>query len=428
MRWAAIKAFIIKELKLNFRSKANLFWIFAWPAIWLLMAAFIFIPPTSGQPVTLDLGIVNQDTSLSPVNGSFLVNILNETTYQGVKLFDVTLYDNDSSLIEAIKHGKLDGGVVIPEKFGEKLVIGQTGLLIYVGAKDVYSAQFVESVLKAFINKLNAEISTRKINESLKYIGQYAPENLSISYAGNRSFTEFLRSWMLGIASPINATFQDVKPEVLMSRDSILGWFTFGALGMSMLYSGLSLGSTMVVEERDKGALKRLIASPITSADMLIGKTISGIIILGAMSAVLILMGVYLCGARVIWNPLNPAHWLAVLLLILLAILTIGLGLLLSLLARNSKSAANLSVTVGLLLSFTAGIWFPTWWLPSWMKIIPEIFPGSWALDAIRSILVYEADLVEVFPAVLRVSAATAVIYALGIFAYRAILRRYAES
>ena len=428
MRWCAVKAFVSKELKLNFRSKANLFWIFAWPAIWLLMTAFIFIPPSSGQPLTLNLGVINHDASLSPVNGTFFIKILNETTYRGTKLFDVIVYEDESALIDAIKHGRLDGGVVIPEKFGEDILIGQTNLTVYVGVKDEYSAQLVESILKAFINELNEEISRRKINETMEYVELYAPRNLTIPYAGNRSFLEFMRSWMLGIASPINATFKQVKPSVLMDRESTLGWFTFGALGMSMLYSGLSLGSTMIVEERDKGTLRRILASPASPTDMLVGKTISGIIILGIMSVVLVLMGVYVCGAKIIWNPLNPAHWLAILLLILLAVMMIGLGLLLSLFARDAKTAANLSVIIGLLLSFTAGIWFPAWWLPNWMRIIGELFPGSWALETIRSILIYEAKLAEALPSVLKVLTATAAIYALGIVIYRLVLRKYVES
>jgi len=62
------------------------------------------------------------------------------------------------------------------------------------------------------------------------------------------------------------------------------------------------------------------------------------------------------------------------------------------------------------------------------MRIIGELFPGSWALETIRSILIYEAKLAEVLPSVLKVLTATAAIYALGIVIYRLVLRKYVES
>ena len=107
-----------------------------------------------------------------------------------------------------------------------------------------------------------------------------------------------MNEWMLGLASPINASFISVKPEALVTRASILGWYTFGALGMSILYSGLLMGALMAVEEKEKGTLRRILASPSTPTDMLVGKTLAGLIILGVMSAFMIVLGVYPCGAK----------------------------------------------------------------------------------------------------------------------------------
>ena len=432
MKWPAVKAFMLKNLKLTLRSKADVFWIFAWPTIWLLMTAYIFLPPAVGQPTTLTIGVVNQDSSQLPVNGSMLIQILNASEYHGANLFEIKLYENKSALIEDIRRGKLDAGILIPEDFGKNLIIGQASLRIYIGMRDLQSAQIAEYTLRGFFENLNKGIALRKINESLRYIKLYAlrymPENFSIPADGNLSWMEFMRRWMLGLASPINASFTSIKPEALADRPSILGWYTFGALGMSMLYSGLMFGSLMAVEERERGTLRRILASPATSTDMLLGKTLAGMIVLGAMAFFMILLGVYLCGARIAWNPLRLEDWIAALMIPLIALLMIGLGMLLSLIARSVKSATNLSVVIGLMLAFTAGIWFPSWWLPSWMQVIGEIFPGTWAIEIARSILVYNAPLSEVALDIVKVAISTAAIYILGILAYRRVLRRYAEA
>jgi len=430
MMWSAIKAFIVKELKLTFRSKASIFWIIAWPAIWLLMTAYVFVPPAVGQPMTLKVGVVNYDVgSTSPFNGTTLIQILNESEYRGAKLFQVKVYENETLMLEDIRRGRLDGGFTIPEGFGENIIFGQARLKVYVGARSLQSAQIAESILRGFIQGLNNGISMRKVNETLRYIEiyseKYMPKNLTIPVAGNRSWMDFMRDWMIGLASPINASFQDVKPKAFVERSSILGWQTFGAIGMSLLYSGLIIGSTMAVREKEAGTLRRILASPATSTDMLVGKTLSGLITLGIMSAIIVILGVYPCGAKIIWSPMNPAHWLAIILLILVSIMVIGIGMILSLIARTTESASNLSVVLGLMLAFIAGIWFPREMLPAWMRVLADIFPATWAIDGMRSALVYGATVAELMPTFLKVLAAAIISYLIGVFAYKKTLRKY---
>jgi len=432
VKWPAVKAFMVKSLKLTFRSKADVFWIFAWPAIWLLMSAYVFIPPAAGQPMTLTMGVVNHDASAFPVNGSLMINILNRSEYQGVRLFDVQLYENESLMIEDIRKGKLDGGLVIPEKFGEKLIFGQTELKIYVGARDPQTAQITEYILRGFIENLNREFSIRKINETLRYMeiyaSKYIPKNFTISTNGNLSWMDSMDEWMRGIAQPINASFIGIKPEALVTRSSILGWYTFGALGMSILYPGLIMGSAMAVEEKEEGTLRRILASPSTATDMLVGKTLAGLVILGLMSAFMMILGIYLCGAKIAWNPARIEHWIAAVMIPLIALMMMGLGMMLSLVSKSLKAASNLSVAIGLMLAFTAGIWFPKGWLPAWMQVIGAAFPGTWAIDVARSILVYGAGFSEVAVDAAKVAIATAVVYSLGVIAYKKVLRRYAEA
>ncbi|HDD66166.1 MAG TPA: ABC transporter permease, partial [Nitrososphaeria archaeon] len=194
------------------------------------------------------------------------------------------------------------------------------------------------------------------------------------------------------------------------------------------LYSGLTAGSVMAVEEKERGTLRRLLASPATSTDMLVGKTLASLIVLALMSAFMIILGVFGCGAKIIWNPLRVEDWIAGFMIILVAVMMIGLGMLLSLAAKTVRSATNLSVVIGLMLAFMTGVWFPKWWLPGWMQILADGFPGAWAIDVARSILVYEAELAEVAGRVLEVLVAAIAIYLLGVLAYKKTLRRYAES
>lgn len=86
------KVYIIDQGRII--ASGSLFWIFIWPIILTLMVAYVFIPPSAGQPVTLDLGVVNLDHSESPFNGTIFIDVLKEIEYNGTKLFNVEIYDN----------------------------------------------------------------------------------------------------------------------------------------------------------------------------------------------------------------------------------------------------------------------------------------------------------------------------------------------
>ena len=44
IRWSAVKAIIVRDFKEVFRSKETLFWIIAWPILWVVLSAYIFVP------------------------------------------------------------------------------------------------------------------------------------------------------------------------------------------------------------------------------------------------------------------------------------------------------------------------------------------------------------------------------------------------
>ncbi len=64
-----ISATYIKGLKDNFMSKSGLFWVIAWPAIWLLLAVFVFLRGVPTEFVALAKG----QSTISMVTFSIMV-------------------------------------------------------------------------------------------------------------------------------------------------------------------------------------------------------------------------------------------------------------------------------------------------------------------------------------------------------------------
>ncbi len=429
MKWVRIKAFIVAYIKALFRDKASVFWIIVWPLLILLMTAYIFIPPSFGNPVTLNLGVVNNDVeSMSPFNGTSFVVMLKEFEYNGTKLFEVKLYGNESMLINELRRGKLDAGIVIPEGFGEEVILGQAYLKVYISGESVYDFQVNKAMLGEFMRQLSVHIALEKLRMTMKYVMKWVPENVTIRTShGVMSLRELIWRYMLGMVLPINASVKEVAPKAVVDRPYLLGWFSLGAIGMMLLYSGFSIGATTIVEEKEEGRLYRILSTPVTEIEMLIGKTIGGLVVLAISSLIIVVAAIMLLHAKVEWNPLRLVDWLVPLHLLLISIMTISIGLMISLVAKTTKGASNLATVLGLVLAFITGIWFPREWMPKSLRILADIFPITWSVDVMRDIMVKRAMLHEVMIPTVKCVFITIGIFTIGIMLYRKMIRKYVE-
>ena len=421
MNWRAVKAFIVRNVKTTFRDKAAVFWVIAWPIIWILMTAYVFVPPGAGHVITLSVGVVNNDHSVAPFNGTYLVDLMNNTMINGKHLFTVKMINDPVRLKELLLKGRLDAGLIIPDRFGENATYGTSRLIVLIRADNPSTKQIYEGIITGFLQGVSHRLSSIKINVSLAYISKYMPT------ANATMPLDRIKQYLIGIAFPINASVEEVVPESVGSRPAIIGWYTLGAIGMMFLYTGLLIGSAMIVREKELGTLKRLLASPSSGPELLIGKTLGGIIVLVISALIALFVGIGVAGARIYWSPLNPVDWLVPVFMLAAAIMSIGMGLVLSLASRTSKGASSLSTALGLLFTFTAGIWFPKEWLPVWMRIFAENFPFTWAIDGIRDIVVYQYGLPDILPLFVKSVVAAIAIFVAGATIYRIQIRRYAE-
>lgn len=428
-----IYAFIIRDLKIIASDKIALFWLIAWPVFWIMLVAYVFAPPGTVSPVKLTVGVVNYDTNVEGLGftSTHFVEILSNVTYEGSRIFEVKMYNNEAQLISDLKNGKLDAGIVIPANFSLNLTISTAKVKVFVGARDAYSASISYSVVSNFLNEFSRRVGLIKANvtllyfeEALKYINQSSILPGITPSEFMEAVKEYVYAYIYGIATPLNITYEEVKPEALATRANVIGWYTIGAIGMTFLYTGFSRGATIIYKERAYGTLRRILASPITPSVLIMALMLSSIVILLASALIILLVGIYVVGANIVFNPINPVHWLIPLLLIVAAYMSTGIGFILSLFTKTPESAGSLGTALGLALSFTAGIWFPKTWMPSWLRVIADYFPPTWVIDTIRNIAVYGAGLDGIWVDLIKIVLASITIINIDIAVYRARIRK----
>jgi len=418
-----IKAIATADLKSLWREKAVIFWAVIWPVLMVFISAYVFVPPETGSLKTFMIGVVDLDEGFGNFSGGrLLIDLLRNISY-----FKVVIYNSTEDLMKDLEKAEVDIGIVIPENFSRNLVFETADLYVYISGSDPQSLQINRGFAQAFFYHFERETAVEKARRFYNYFQMYQ-ENFSSIYIPeiNMSMSEIVNKTLVGIASPINIFFEDKIPRGIIDRSSIVGWMTIGALGMTMLYSGLSFGATAVIIEKERGRLDRMIAAGVKAQDLFFGKMISAGVILLAASVIVIIIGKIL-GAKIVWNIADFRYWLVPLNLFLVFLMTLSIGFMLSLISKSSRSAGTLGIVLGLLLSFTTGIWIPDFMLPEPMRILAHSFPVTWALDLIRGIMVFNRDINMLISSQIKVVISTILLIALGIIAYRKVISRYVE-
>ena len=216
----------------------------------------------------------------------------------------------------------------------------------------------------------------------------------SLGLAGWRRFTIELTQFR---RSPGAVFFTLAFPMMMLALfGTIFGGKNAGAGGVtvaqyfvpSMMAAGI-WGSCFtnlamaVPTERDSGALKRLAGTPMPMTAYFVGK-IALILLLSALETVLLLaMGLAFYGLSL---P-SPAKWLTLAWVMTLGITSCTLlGLALSGLVRNARTASAIVMPVALILQFISGVYLPFGDLPGWLQGIASVFPLRWLALGFRSV------------------------------------------
>ena len=404
MNWRGIFAITLKDIKSTLRDKHTLFWLVVFPMMMIAFSAFLWATPRS--PETLKVGVVYQDSGIQEYafNATTIVYVMKEVQIDNQSIFDIKEYDNLEDVLKDVRQGQLDAAIVFPEGFSKNLTLGLPAhMKIYICASDAYRVQITKSILNAFFREFSEEITNARI--------EYVPEE----------YQDYAR----GLATPIQTNVEEVVPEAIATRRGLLGWFTIGMVGIEFLFGGLTSGALAIVSEREKGTLRRLIAAPINSWDLLLGKTLSSLFELAISTVTCILFGLAL-GAKITWRLTDPAYWMIILLFVLGGIMMIGMGLIISLVGKTSKGASGIAMVIAYPLMFLTGLWLPKWILPKTVRIIADYFPLTWAIDAARDIMIYEKGISSALSVLPWLTLTTIVIYLVGALAFKYSMKQIA--
>jgi ABC-2 type transport system permease protein len=175
----------------------------------------------------------------------------------------------------------------------------------------------------------------------------------------------------------------DIGDGVDFSQYFMAGVIVAGIVGASLQNLGIYIAS-----ERSDGTLKSLRGTPMPASAYFVGKVVQVLAVAVVTIVLLLLVGVLLYRIDL---P-SASGWLTFLWVGLLGITACTLlGITVSSLAPNRRSASALISPAALLLEFVSGVFEPFNHLPHWMQVVSSLFPVKWLAQGLRSVFLPDA-------------------------------------
>ncbi|MBN2544817.1 MAG: ABC transporter permease [Spirochaetes bacterium] len=175
-------------------------------------------------------------------------------------------------------------------------------------------------------------------------------------------------------------------------QQNVPGWTIFALFWIAQIIT------INIISERESGAFKRILISPISTLKFLTGKIIPFFIINLIQAALMFAIGIY-------FLPLLGTPALEIKNIFALTIVTISVsfvaisfGLFISSVSKTVFIAASLSGTIVIIMTVAGGIMIPKFIMPKFMQIASLFVPHGWALDAYLNILIKDYKLIESLP------------------------------
>jgi ABC-2 type transport system permease protein len=164
---------------------------------------------------------------------------------------------------------------------------------------------------------------------------------------------------------------------------SFTQYFMAGIIAAGVLGASLQNMAISIATERSDGTLKSLAGTPMPKSAYFVGKVVQVLAVTAAIIAILMAIGVLFYGVDL---P-SGGDWLTFAWVTVLGSASCTLlGISLSSLAKNGRSASAVVTPFALLMQFISGVFFQFSEIPTWMQTVAALFPLKWMAQGLRSV------------------------------------------
>jgi ABC transporter DrrB family efflux protein len=311
--------------------------------------------------------------------------------FRNTRVFDIreSVYD-DETFRRAITSGRARVGVRIPPDYTERLLRQQ------------------QVQVQVLIDGSDSQVATTALNAT-NLLGVARSRQLAFVLAESLPAVP-ARDRVGRAAMPV-----EMRPRLLFNPDlQSSHFFVPGLVGIILQLVTLFLTSFAIVRERELGTLEQLFVTPVGRMGILLGKLLPYAIVGFLEMLIVLTVMVYVFGV-----PINGSLTLLLALSTLFLICALGLGLLVSTLARTQLQAMQFAFLMMLPSVLLSGFVFPRNEMPMPIYLLSFTIPVTYFVEILRGVVLRGADFLDLVPQVIGLAGCTIVIGLLSLGRFR---------
>ncbi len=272
-------------------------------------------------------------------------------------------------LVDAMRRGEISIGIVIPPDYERRRAEGREALQILVDGSD------------------NA------VQSAAMQLARMPLDSTGYSPLAGSTIS------VVGFYNPQRSSAVNIVP---------------GLVGVILTMTMVLFTAVAIVRERERGNMELLIATPVTSVELMLGKVIPYVVIGLLQTAVVLALGTTLFKV-----PLGGSLLDVFIAAGLLIVANLTLGLLISTRAQSQFQAMQMTFFVFLPSILLSGFMFPFAGMPRSVQWLAEVLPLTHFLRLIRGVMLRGASLWELWPDVLALVTFSAVMMTGAVLRFR---------
>ncbi len=314
-----------------FRVKSNLFWVFAFPLLLIIIFGAIF-SNLGSEAVTLNV----QD--LDGGSGSKqLMAALNETGMVEIKLISPS-----TDLDQHIKDNSLAHVMVIPANYSSNLATNVTATVELRLDETVSTSGTVFNAVNGVINAINLQMAGGE-------------QHIAIEVG-----------------------------SIVQKRFTFLDFFVPGIIGLTVMTTCVFNVQGTISRFRANGIFRKLATTPMTPFEWLLSRILWHLFISFLTLAVIMGFGMLIFG-------MNMSVNLAVILMIVAgSAMFSALGMIVARFVKNEETASMAANAITFPMMFLSGTFFELEMMPSYLQQIAAVLPLTYMSQGLRDAMVYD--------------------------------------
>jgi ABC-2 type transport system permease protein len=324
----------VANLKSLTRDRAALFWTFFFPIMFVLLFGVLF---SGSGDSKVSVGWVDQDGTAASAGIRDAFGRVELLTFQSGSLEDekAAMQRGDVSAVIVIPKGTQD--VLVGFKAGQR---GSIAIELYTDPSKTQTTQVVQGTVAQILNGMNLQLA-----------------------GGSQVIT--------------------VNPLTLTSTNiSTVTYLVPSILAMALMQLGI-FAAVPLVQQREKGILKRMGATPLPRWKLVASNILLRLIV-AAVDTVLILgVGIAVFHIQIVGNLAAAAGFV-----FLGAGAFLAIGFMLASFLKTEEQATGVVQVVQMPLMFLSGIFFPFDFMPDFLRSVARLLPLTYLGDGLRQTMV----------------------------------------